>query len=575
MSTLNPYFTSKSVLPAEMNAIPGIGGIGLLPNGDGVVCGWGGSQDNDGASPTMNNGDVWIIPALATGTPGTPTRIATGMREPLGVAVVGNDFYVMEKPRIVKFTGSGTTWNKSTLWSLGDWYHDAMWHHFSFNLVYQNNAFWFTTGTAFEYDTLDPIERGALIKVPLDGSGYTQMARGLRNPNGLVVGPEGEFFATDNQGHWKPANYMYWIPVKGTLPDKGRFYGFRTLGNNACKVAPPAVDGSSCPNDPEYPPAIWLPYGYSLSPTRPILLQAGPYAGQMISGDVCKGGILRYQVEKVNNEWQGATFLFNNPGSAGINFGIHQFLYTPTGNLLVAGIGGGTGGLDGSGNWNWNNTVRGLNLLTPTTTSIFDMLAIHSLKDGFDVEFTQPVAATAAQAANWNVKTTVFTPVKTYGEDGGKTDNNIPVAVSSATLSEDGKHVHLKLASLLTRRMYTLSASNITAATGTQALYNNIGYYTLNSVSPDSVYIPTKLLPGPVGDFAHRIHASLHQGRVAFEVPFKGDWKLDLLRLDGSRASQAAGSGPGRFESGKLAPGLYLVAGFAEGSAFREKVQVR
>jgi hypothetical protein len=24
----------------------------------------------------MSNGDVWIIPALSTGTPGTPTRIA-------------------------------------------------------------------------------------------------------------------------------------------------------------------------------------------------------------------------------------------------------------------------------------------------------------------------------------------------------------------------------------------------------------------------------------------------------------------------------------------------------------------
>jgi hypothetical protein len=43
MSTLNPYFTVKAILPAEMKDIPGLGGIGLLPNGDGVVCGWGGS----------------------------------------------------------------------------------------------------------------------------------------------------------------------------------------------------------------------------------------------------------------------------------------------------------------------------------------------------------------------------------------------------------------------------------------------------------------------------------------------------------------------------------------------------
>jgi hypothetical protein len=576
MGTLNPYFTVKPILPAAMNAIPGIGGIGLLPNGDGVVCGWGGSQNNDGKSPTMSNGEVWIIPALATGTPGTPTRIATGLREPLGVTVVGDDFYVMEKPRIVKFTGSGTTWTKSTLWSLGDWYHDDMWHHFSFNLVYHDDAFWFTTGTAFDYDPNDPIERGALIKVPLDGSGYKQMARGLRNANGLGIGPEGEFFATDNQGHWKPADYLYWLPVKGNLPEKGRFYGFRTNGNNACKITPPAVNGSSCPEDPEYPPAIWLPYGgYSNSPTRPLLLKDGPYKGQMISGDVYHGGILRYQVEKVNNEWQGAAFTFNNPGTSGIAFGINQMIYTPDGNILVIGIGGGSGGLSGSGNWSWNGTVRGLDLLTPTTTPIFDILGIHSLKDGFDVEFSQPVSDSAGQAAHWSVKTTVFTPTQPYGVDSSASDNNIVVGVSSASLSEDKKHVHLKLASLATRRMYAITASNIAAATGGQALYTNVGYYTLNFVSPDSVYDPSTRLVGPAGDLAHRIHASIHQGRVAFDVPCQGGWSFDLLRLDGSRVSRVAGSGPGRFESGELPAGLYLLTGRAEGSAFREKVQVR
>jgi hypothetical protein len=576
MSTLNPYFTAKSILPAGMDSITGIGGIGLLPNGDGVVCGWGGSQDNEGKTPTMSNGDVWIIPALATGVPGTPMRIATGLREPLGVAVVGNDFYVLEKPRIAKFTGSGADWTKSTLWSLGDWYDDDMWHHFSFHLVYRDDAFWFTTGTAYPYDPDDPIQRGALIKVPLDGSGYTQMARGLRNPDGLGVGPEGEFFATDNQGNWRPANYLYWLPVKGNLPENGRFYGFRTNGNNACKIAAPAVDGSSCPADPEYPPAIWLPYGlFSASPTRPILLKEGPYKGQMISGDVCKGGILRYQLEKVNNEWQGAAFLFNNPGSSGINFGIHQFIYTPDGNVLAIGIGGGAGGLSGSGNWNWSGTVRGLNLLTPTNVPIFDMLAIHSLKDGFDVEFSQPVSASAALATSWGVKTTVFTPSQTYGFDAGAADNNIPVAVSSATLSEDGKHVHIKLASLSTRRMYAITATGITAASGGQALYNNTGYYTLNSASPDSVYDPSTRLVGPTGDFAHSIHASIHRGRVAFDMPFKNGWNLDLLRLDGTRVSRAAGSGPGRFESHVLPAGLYVVVGRADGDTFREKVQVR
>jgi hypothetical protein len=565
MGVLNPYFNVRDILPAEMKDVPGIGGIGLLPDGDGVVCAWGGSQKSDG--------EVWIIPALATGTPGVPARVATGLREALGVAVVGDEFYVMEKPRILKFTRSGANWAKSTLFTLGtQWYRDEQWHHFSYNLVYHDNAFWFITGTAYPYDPYDPLQRGALIRVPLHGSGYRLMARGFNAANGIGVGPEGELFVTENQGYWKPANALYRIPVKGDLPANGRFYGFRRTTNNACGTEPPAVDGRSCPQDPEYPPAIWLPYSsYSNSPTRPILLESGPYSGQMISGDIFRGGVLRYQVEKVNDEWQGAAFTFQEAGSAGIDFGIHQFLYTPSGNLLVAGIGGGTGGLGGDVDWNWKGTVRGLAFVTPASTPIFDLLAIRSLKDGFDVEFTQPASSAAGEDSNWNVKTTVFTPVQAHGGDSLRSDNNVPVGVVSADLSADARHVHLKLASLSTRRMYAIKVKGVASASGNQALYSDVGYYTLNSVSPDSE-IATRLA-GPVG--GSRIQATTYRSRVAFDMPFRGPWNIELLRPDGIRIAQASGSGPGRFESGSLPPGLYLALLRAEGGVFREKVMVR
>jgi hypothetical protein len=166
----------------------------------------------------------------------------------------------------------------------------------------------------------------------------------------------------------------------------------------------------------------------------------------------------------------------------------------------------------------------------------------------------------------------VYTPVQQLGADSSTKDNNITVGVTSATLSPDGKHVHLKLASLLTRRMYEIKVKGVTSLTGNQDLYSNVGFYTLNSVSPDS---GTTRLVGPVGDVSRRIHASLHLNRIAFDVPFHGPWKIDLVRPDGSRVAQAAGSGSGRFESAPLPPGLYLVAGRAEGAAFSEKVQVR
>lgn len=564
LAPLHPAFTIKHILPTEMANIAGIGGIGLLANGDGVIATWGGSQ--------KSAGEVWIVPALATGTPGTPTRIATGLREALGVAVVGADFYVLEKPRILKFTGSGTTWTKSTLWTLPTaWYNDAQWHHFSFNLEHKDDGLWFTTGMAYEPDDNDALQRGALIKVPMTGGSFSQYARGLRNTNGLGVGPEGEFFLAENQGHWKPTNVLYWIPTKN-IPTNGRFYGYRTNNNNECKLVPPPVTGTNCANDPEYPPAVWIPYGnVSNSPTRPILLKEGPYAGQMIGGDVNFGGTLRYFLEKVNGEWQGAVFPMMTAGSAGINFGINQFLHTPTGPLLVAGIGGGTCSLGGSGNWNWNGTCRGLDLLTSTGTSAFEILAIRSMNDGFDIEFTQPANAAAGLAANWTVKTTVYTPVFGYGNDGSASDNNITIPVSSANLSADGKHVRLVLGSVLTKRMYAITAKTaIQSATGGTGLYTASGYYTLNNVGPS-----TMAIAGPASDFARKIQGSLHRGRVVLEIPFQGSWRFDVLRLDGTRAAYGSGSGPQRFESAVLPAGLYVVAGRGANGRFSEKIQVQ
>lgn len=568
MGNVNPYFTLKNILPAELSTVAGIGGIDLFANGDGVICTWGGDR--------KSLGEVWIIPNLASGTPGTPVRISEGLREPLGVKVVGQDIYVMERPRILKYTGSGSNWTKTTHFALPTaWYVESQWHYFSWGLIHKDSALWFSTGMAYNPKDDDFRERGALIKVPFDGSGYSQYARGMRNTDGIGQGPDGEIFLTDNEGDWKPANMMYHVPTPKTPPAKeGRFYGYRTSKNNDCGLTPDNVAQDNCPQDPVYPPAVWLPYGsYSNSPTRPILLKAGPYAGQMIFGDVFHGDILRTFVEKVNGEWQGAAFTFmtqTGTTGAGIPFGVHQFIYTPSGSLIATGIGGGASCGGGSDNWAWKSTCRGMNLLTPTTSVPFDILAIRSVKDGFDIEFSEPVAAAAGQASSWSVKTRVYTPVHAYGGDLSNTDNNVTVAVSSATLSEDGKHVQLKMASLATKRMYSITASSAVKSASGGDLWTNVGYYTLNSVNQS-----TTVRSGPIAAFARRIHASLHAGRVALDVPLAGRWKIELLRLDGTRISQASGTGPSHFESQSLPAGLYVIAGRGEGGSFSERIQVQ
>ncbi len=556
---IHPSYAFKRILPDAMKSIGGIGGIGLLPNGDGVICTWGGSQKSDG--------ELWIVEKLASGTPGTATRIATGMREPLGVKVIGNDFYVLEKPRINKYVGSGTTWTKTTIFSLPTaWYDDAQWHHFSFNLEFRDNALWFTTGTAYDYTPNDPLQRGALIRVPIEGGSFTQLARGLRNTDGLGIGPENEFFITDNQGHWKPVDVMYHVPTKD-VPTNGRFYGFRTNTNNACGIQQQTPEKEVCPADPEYPPAIWIPYGggISNSPTRPILLKSGPYAGQMIGGDVYAGGILRYFLEKVEGEYQGAVFQFIKGSNNGINYGINQFIYTPDTNLIVAGIGGGVCGLGGSGNWAYNGQCRGLDFMTPTTQVPFDILAIRSTPTGFELEFTEPANDAAGTASNYSIKTSVFTPVRNYGEDASRTDNNITVAVNKATLSADKRKVTIEPASLLTRRMYaiTLNGTNIKSATGGN-LYVTTGYYTLNNVSKSVPVDARRFATGherPSIDLEHR----------NLRIQEANAYRLELRDASGRVLSKFQGQGPATLDMGKLPSGLILLTGESNGKIVQAK----
>jgi hypothetical protein len=561
MDELHPTFSIQHILPSQMNSIGGIGGIDLLPNGDGVICTWGGSQ--------KSMGEVWIVPALNTGTPGSPTRISTGLREPLGVKVVDGDFYVLEKSRINKFTGSGTTWTKSTLWSLPTaWYDDAQWHHFSFDLNYRDDAFWFTTGTAYDYTANDPLQRGALIKVPKNGGSFTQLARGLRNPDGLGIGPDDEFFVSENQGHWKPINYLYHIPTED-VPTNGRFYGFRTNGNNACGTQEPAVDNSSCPNDPEYPPAIWLPYGnYSNSPTRPMLLKHGPYKGQMISGDVFKGGTLRYFIERVNGEYQGAAFTMMTPGPDGVNFGIHQFRYAADSSILVAGIGGGTCNLGGSGNWAWSGTCRGLDLLKPTAVVPFDIKAIRSKKDGFEIEFTKPAGTAANTASNYQLRTTVTTARLNYGVDGSTTDNNVAVNVTEAKLSADGLFAELKTASLLTRRMYAFTLNNNIKSATNENLYTNVGYYTLNTVNT------TNVAQADRAKSFKQVQAKTQLGKLSLELPFQEPYQVSVFDVSGHKVAHLNAQQPQTLTTGVLNAGIYLVSGKVGESEIRQKVRV-
>ncbi len=164
-------------------------------------------------------------------------------------------------------------------------------------------------------------------------------------------------------GEWTPSNELNHV-----LPMK--FYGYRN------PLLAPQSHPSPFADLPVTEPAIQLPQDeIANSPTQPILIPEGlPYAGQMLVGDMKHGGIQRLYLEKVDGVWQGAAFLF----SMGFEAGVNRLAWGRGGTLFVGGIGG-----DHGSTWSWIDpagarTYQGLQRLTPTGVTAYDIAAVRA-----------------------------------------------------------------------------------------------------------------------------------------------------------------------------------------------------
>ncbi len=124
-------------------------------------------------------------------------------------------------------------------------------------------------------------------------------------------------------------------------------------------------------------PVLWMPQNeIANSPSTPVVVEEGPYAGQMFIGDVTYGGLQRADLEKVDGRYQGALFRMTQ----GLEAGVSRVLKGPDGSLIVGGLGAG-------GNWGQTGKLRyGLQKLDLSGDVPFDMESMDVIEGGFEID---------------------------------------------------------------------------------------------------------------------------------------------------------------------------------------------
>ena len=371
----------------------------------------------------------------------------------MGITVVNGEIYVLQKHELTKLVDVDGDEIIDEYQTICDgWQVSGDFHEFAFGLVYKDGYFYATLSLAMRLmsgEKQKP-DRGKTIKIGMDGS-YEWINYGLRTPNGIGLGIDNQIFITDNQGEWIPGNKL--IHVK-----KSEYHGM-PWGLPDPKSPPPTAL-----------PAIWLPEDeIANSPSQPVLMNDGPYKGQMLHGDVTHGGIKRDFLEKINGEYQGAVFRF----SQGFEAGVNRLCWGPDGALYV-------GGLGMVGGWSWKEKQYGLQRIKYNGKPTFEMLAVRAKHNGFEIELTEAMdPGQEIKAPDFLVQQWWYLPTDNYG--GPKMDLE-KLEIEKISLSKDRTHILLEIHGLKKEHVvYFRLPETLKSATG-QSLWSSEAWYTLNNI---------------------------------------------------------------------------------------------
>lgn len=462
-------FYSLVTVPVPAGIVAEVGGVDVLPSGDPVLC--------------TRRGDVFTITG-AYDLPPTKAvwkRIASGLQEPLGVAVrpSGPSFSLYtaqrsELTRLTDETGDGIIDLYAT--ACDAWQISGNYHEYAFGpkfdsagnaIITLNLAHTSIDGTVMGA----PVPtRGWAVSIAPDGS-MTKLADGLRSPDGIGFYSDGQPFYTDNQGDYVATNKL--SPLY-----PGSFHGHQSTLKFREGYGPDwKKDGKPVP-DITYP-AVWFPYKKMGQSASDILLDStngkfGPFSGQLFIGEQTLCTVMRVSLEKLTDDaghtlYQGACYPFRE----GFLSGVHRLCFAPDGSMLI--------GMTDRG-WGSTGPKRfGLQRLIWTGEIPFEIKEMKVTPGGFSLEFTRDVDDTALGPAHYAISSYTYE----YHPDYGSSEMDPLDHTITAVRRTGPRTIVLTLDQLRSGGVgyvHELTVTNLRA--GAEPLLHTKAYYTLHRAPP-------------------------------------------------------------------------------------------
>ncbi|MEK9983825.1 MAG: DUF6797 domain-containing protein, partial [Opitutae bacterium] len=431
--TNKPYVVDRITVPYNnpLESRMRLGGFDFFADGTtAAVCTW--------------DGDVWIVEGIDEDLEDiTWKRFATGQHEPLGLKIVDDVIYTVADNQITRYHDLNDDGEADYYENFNnDWDLTSGFHAFCFDLhTDPQGNFYFAFGSPVRGGgrSFERMGRhhGSILKVSKDGSKLTRYATGLRAPNGMGVGPDGQVTSGDNEGTFVPRSPINWMTpgsFHGVVDSAADFEKMKTTPTvgKLRGGRPQHLDPSEAPK-----PLAWLPKGVDNSGGGQTWVTSGkwgPFEGELLHLSYGRSALYLVVKEFVNGQIQGGVVPFKLRFTSSC---MRARFNERDGQLYISGLKG----------WQTNaGKSGGLDRVRHTGKTVHMPKGLNIRKDGLVLHFTEKLDKELAEdPESYSLRSSNIVWSQNYGS--GEKDQKT-YKVESAKLLPNGRSVQLKVPSI-------------------------------------------------------------------------------------------------------------------------------